>query len=348
MFLTPGGTKIKKIGAAVIGLGYWGPNIVRNLMAHAEVDVIACFDLKPERRGHIKNLYQSIEMTNGAQQIIKNPDIDLIAICTPVESHFNLAKEALSAGKHVLIEKPMTETSDQGIELIQLSKKYQKQIFTDHTFLFTGAVQHLKKLVDQGTLGELYYFDSIRVNLGLFRHDVNVIWDLAAHDVSIMHYLLNQDPQSIVATGARHIENNLEDLAYLTVYYADNLLAHINVSWLSPVKVRQTLLAGSKKMVVWDDNHPSEKIKIYDKGVETTGSDLEIYQTLVQYRTGDMTSPKIDTREALAVEIDNIVGAIKGDQKPISDGQTGLAVVKILELAQKSIENRGKEFQFKK
>ena len=199
--------------------------------------------------------------------------------------------------------------------------------------------------MDDGELGETYYFDSSRVNLGLFRHDVNVIWDLAAHDISIMHYLLGQVPENIIATGARHIDNNLEDLAHIAVYFPGGLLAHINVSWLSPVKVRQTMVAGSKKMVVWDDNQPSEKLRIYDKGVDLIDSDTKIYETLIQYRTGDMYCPKIDTREALAIESAHIVNCLAGKEKPLSDGMAGLEVVKVLEAAQKSIENKGKSFR---
>lgn len=319
---------------------------MRNFIAHPDVEVVSCYDLKRERQQYIQRHYPTIEIARSAHEIASNSQIDLVAICTPVSSHFELAKECLNNDKHVFIEKPMTATSEQSKDLLDLADKKNLLIFTDHTFLFTGSVTTMKNLIREGDLGDLYYFDSTRVNLGLFRHDVNVIWDLAAHDLSIMQYLIDQNPESIVATGARHIENNHEDLSYITVFYQDNLLAHINVSWLSPVKVRQTLLAGSKKMVVWDDNQPSEKLKIYDKGVESINSDQDIYQTLVQYRTGDMYSPKIDTREALAVEVEHIVRCINRVEQPLSDGHLGLRVVKMLELAQKSIESRGKEFKF--
>jgi len=331
------------IRAAVIGVGYWGPNIVRNFMMEPNIDLKYCADLNQERLMYIKKIYPTIETTLNYEEIVLKSDVDLVAICTPVYTHYEIAKKALEAGKHVFIEKPMTSTTNQAIELVNLAEQKNLHIFVDHTFIFTGAVQKIKELIDSGGLGELYYFDSVRINLGLFQHDINVIWDLAPHDISIMQYLLSVKPQAVGATGSDHLNNGLEDVAYLTVYYPDKLIAHIHVNWLSPVKIRQTLLAGSKKMIVWDDNQPSEKVRIYDKGIELIETKDQVYKTLIQYRTGDMYCPKIDDTEALRKETQNIVNCLLKGEKPLVNGQDGFMVVKILEASQESIKNKGKE-----
>ncbi len=331
------------INIAVIGVGYWGPNIIRNFVFNLNTQVWLACDVNPGRLEYIKGLYPSIETTTDAKEVINNSEIDLVAICTPVHTHYDLAKSALEAGKHVLIEKPMTSSVKEAEELVNLAEKKQLKLFVDHTFVFTGAVRKIKELIRSGEVGDLYYFDSVRVNLGLFQHDVNVIWDLAPHDISIMHYLLEQYPDSVVATGADHLGNGLEDVAYMTVYYPNNLIAHIHTNWLSPVKIRQTLIAGSKKMIVWDDNQPSEKVRVYDKGIEVIKTPDQIYHTLIQYRTGDMYCPKIDTTEALAVETQHIVDCLENNAQPLVDGKAGLMVVRILEAAQKSIKQRGRE-----
>lgn len=331
------------IKVAVIGVGYWGPNIVRNLSAHPDIDVQYCADLNNDRLKYIKGQYPAISMTKDYKEIMNNTNIDLVAICTPVFAHYEMAKEALMAGKHIFIEKPMTATSAQAEELVNIAEQRNLKIFVDHTFIFTGAVKKIKQLIESEELGDLYYFDSVRVNLGLFQHDINVVWDLAPHDISIMYYLLGQHPESVLATGSDHLGNGLEDVAYMTVYYPNNLIAHIHTNWLSPVKIRQTLLAGSKKMVVWDDNQPSEKVRIYDKGIKVLKSKNEIYNTLIQYRTGDMYCPKIDATEALKAEANDIVDCILNNKKPLVDGKAGWMVIKILEAAQRSIKARGKE-----
>jgi len=333
------------VNAAVIGVGYWGPNIIRNFVANPSIRIDYCSDLKQERLNYIRNLYPFINTTTEYMEIINNPDIDLVAVCTPVFTHYEIALQALSAGKHVFIEKPMTATAEQAEELVNLAEQKGLHIFVDHTFIFTGAVKKMKQIIDSGEIGNLYYFDSVRVNLGLFQHDVNVIWDLAPHDISIMYYLLNQNPESVIATGADHLGSGIEDVAYMTVFYPDNLIAHIHTNWLSPVKIRQTLLAGSKKMVVWDDNQPSEKVRIYDKGIKVLKTEDEIYKTLIQYRTGDMYCPKIENIEALAAETQNIVDTLLNGGKPMVDGRAGWMVVKVLEAAQTSIKNRGKEIK---
>ena len=335
------------INVSVIGVGYWGPNIIRNFVANSRTNIEFCCDLKEERLSAIRKIYPSLKTTRDYHEIITNPNVDLVAICTPVFTHYEIAKAALEAGKHVLIEKPMTSTSQQSEELLNIAEKKKLKIFVDHTFVYTGAVRKIKELIKSNEIGDLYYFDSVRVNLGLFQHDVNVIWDLAPHDISIMHYLLDKYPESVVATGADHLGEGLENVAYLTVYYPNNLIAHIHTNWLSPVKIRQTLLAGTKKMIVWDDNEPSEKVRIYDKGIEVIQSADEVYNMLIQYRTGDMYCPKINSSEALGVEMDHIVDCLEKNEKAVADGKAGWMVVKILEAAQESIKNRGKEIVIK-
>jgi predicted dehydrogenase len=334
------------INVAVIGIGYWGPNLVRNFIANPKTHINTCCDLNQERLNFIHRFYPSLKTEKDYRKIIKDPNIDLIAICTPVFSHYEIAKAALNEGKHVLIEKPMTSKSEDAEDLINLAEKKDLRIFVDHTFVFTGAVRKMKELIENDDIGDLYYFDSVRVNLGLFQHDVNVLWDLAPHDISIMHFLLSQQPESVVANGAAHLDNGQEDVAYLTVYYPNNLIAHINVNWLSPVKIRQTLLAGTKKMIAWDDNQPSEKILVYDKGVEVVQTVNQVYHMLVQYRTGDMYAPKIDSTEALTTEINHIVNVIENNSKSDADGHAGWMVVKILEAADQSLKQRGKEIKF--
>jgi predicted dehydrogenase len=331
------------INVGVIGVGYWGPNLIRNFIACPATDVRICCDLKDERLNYIHRIYPAIQTSENSDEVINNKAIDLIAICTPVFSHYELARKSLEAGKHVLIEKPMTATVSESEELLNLAEQKGLRIFVDHTFIFTGAVRKIKELIERGELGDLYYFDSTRINLGLFQHDVNVLWDLAPHDISIMHYLLKSDPESVVATGADHLGSGIENVAYLTVYFPNNVIAHINTNWLSPVKIRQTLIAGTKKMIVWDDIQPSEKVRVYDKGIRVVNSANEVYNMLIQYRTGDMFCPKIDTDEALSVEIRQIIAALEENNPSHADGKAGLMVVKILEAAQESIKHRGRE-----
>ena len=337
------GLKKKDIPVGVIGVGYWGPNVIRNFIANPYTTVPICSDLKPERLSFIQSLYPFIQTSRDYREVIDHPHVAAIAICTPVFTHYEMALAALKAGKHVLIEKPMAATSAQAEELMNLAEQKGLTLLVDHTFLFTGAVQKIKELVSSGEIGNLYYFDSVRINLGLFQHDINVLWDLAPHDISIMNYLIDQTPEAVVATGSDHLNNGLEDVAYLTVYYPEKLIAHIHVNWLSPVKIRQTLISGTRKMIVWDDNSPSEKVKVYDKGIELIQTTDQIYHTLIQYRTGDMYCPKIPQTEALAVEVQHFVDCILGKTTPISGGEMGLRVVRILEASEQSIKNRGKE-----
>ena len=267
------------------------------------------------------------------------PEIDAVAIVTPVWTHFELAKAALENGKHVFVEKPFTSNTAQAEELINIAARKNLQIMVDHTFLFTGAVKKIKQLLQEGTLGKLYYYDSTRVNLGLFQHDVNVIWDLAPHDLSIMDHLIEGDAEEIVATGQTHL-NGHEDVAFITLYFPNEVIAHINVNWLSPVKVRTTLIGGEKKMLVWNDLEADEKIKVYDKGVQITSRE-GLYNLLVNYRSGDMWAPHLEQVEALRLELAYFVDCIVKNQTPFNDGQAGLRVVKMLEAADQSLRNRG-------
>jgi len=323
----------------VIGYGYWGPNIVRNLRGLDSATVVSICDKSSAALRRAKQAHPDVHVTSDFTEVLSSPDIDAIAVITPVWTHFELAKRALQNGKHVFVEKPFTSTSDQAVELIELAEKNNLQIMVDHTFLFTGAVKKIHQLIDDSTLGKLYYYDSTRVNLGLFQHDVNVLWDLAPHDLAIVDYLIDQRPEAIVATGQAHF-NGLTDVAYLTAYYPDNVIAHINVNWLSPVKVRTTLIGGEKKMLVWDDLEADEKIKVYDRGVQMNSRE-GVYDLLVSYRSGDMWSPKIENVEALKAELAYFVGCINNSERPFNDGMAGLRVVRMLEAAEESLKRKG-------
>jgi len=327
------------IRTGIIGYGYWGPNIVRNLQGLDSAQVVAVCDKTPKAQRLAKHAYPSVQVTSDANEVLRSPDIDAVAIVTPVWTHFELAKAALENGKHVFLEKPLTSNAVQAEKLIELAEKKNLKIMVDYTFLFTGAVKKIRQLVDQGELGGLYYYDSTRVNLGLFQHDIDVIWDLAPHDLSIMDYLIHKEPEAVVATGQAHL-NGHADVAFITVYFPQNTIAHINVNWLSPVKVRTTLIGGEKKMLVWNDLEADEKVKIYDKGVQITSRE-GVYELLVSYRSGDMWAPKIEQTEALKVELQYFLDCIEKDQTPFNDGRAGLRVVKLLEAARESLKLRG-------
>ena len=328
------------IKVGVIGYGYWGPQIVRNFAAVPGCQVVAICDLDEERRERARQAYPNVEIMSDPAGMVSAAGVDVIAVVTPVWSHFELAKAALENGKHIFVEKPFTATAEQAEQLIDLAAKKNLQIMVDHTFLFTGAVKKIRQLVDEGVLGSLYYYDSTRVNLGLFQHDVNVVWDLAPHDLSIMDYLIGAKPEAVIATGQTHL-NGFEDVAYLTIYFNTKVIAHINVNWLSPVKVRTTLLGGEKKMLVWNDLAPDEKIKVYDKGVDVTPGP-GVHDLLVSYRSGDMWAPKIEQTEALAAETRHFIDCVSRGVKPLNDGESGLRVVRILEAADESLKHRGK------
>jgi len=328
------------IRVGVVGYGYWGPNIVRNLRSLDGCQVVAVCDQSPTALKRIKQAHPDVAVTTLSSELLTSPDIDAVAVVTPVGTHFALAKAALENGKHVFVEKPFTATTQQAEELIELADKKNLKIMVDHTFLFTGAVRKIRELIDEGVLGDLYYYDSTRVNLGLFQHDVSVVWDLAPHDLSIMSFLIPQEPEAVVATGQAHL-NGLVDVAFLTVYFPGNTIAHINVNWLSPVKVRTTLLGGEKKMLVWNDLEADEKLKIYDKGVQMTNRQ-GVYDLLVSYRSGDMWAPRVEQAEALKVELSYFVECIRNDLTPLNDGMAGLRVVQLLEAADRSLKDRGR------
>jgi predicted dehydrogenase len=333
----PNGANTLRMG--VIGYGYWGPNIVRNLRSIDNAELVAVCDKNPAALRRAARGYPGVHLTTDFVEVLRSPETDAIAVITPVWTHYELAKLALENGKHVFVEKPFTSSSAQAEELIELAARKNLQIMVDHTFLFTGAVKKIRQLVDDGTLGSLYYFDSTRVNLGLFQHDVSVIWDLAPHDLSIMDYVLRATPEAVVATGASHL-NHLADMAFITVYFPGNLIAHINVNWFSPVKVRTTLIGGRDKMLVWNDLEPDEKIKVYDKGVEIANSQ-GVYDLLVSYRSGDVWAPRVEQTEALKVELSYFADCVVNGRVPVNDGMAGLRVVRLLEAAEESLQNRG-------
>lgn len=323
----------------VIGYGYWGPNVVRNLISLEDSEVLAIADMNPAARKRAEKSYPGITVSSDAWDVISSPRIDAIAVITPVWTHFDLAKAALENGKHVFVEKPFTSTAAQGEELINLALKKNLKIMVDHTFLFTGAIKKIAQLLDEGALGKLYYYDSTRINLGLFQHDINVLWDLAPHDLSIMDYLIRASPESIVATGQKHL-NGCEDVAYMTLYFPDKVIAHINVNWLSPVKVRTTLIGGEKRMLVWNDLEADEKVKVYDRGVDITSRE-GVYELLVNYRSGDMWAPQLEQGEALRQELTYFVDCISNGQEPFNNGCAGLRVVNMLEAASESLRKSG-------
>jgi predicted dehydrogenase len=322
-----------------IGYGYWGPNVVRNFKAVDGVKVTTICDKAKLDVSVVCEDCPHTKISTDAMEVIRDPEIDIIAIVTPVSTHFELAKAALENGKHVFVEKPFTQTREQAEELIEIAERKHLKIAVDHTFLFTGAVRKIKELMDTDQVGSVYYYDSSRINLGLFQHDVNVVWDLAPHDFAIMLHLLKDRPEGIRAFGKSHI-NKFEDVAYIFVYFANNLVAHFNVNWLSPVKVRTTMIGGEKLMLVWNDMLQDEKVKVYDKGVEVKNKE-GVYDMMVNYRTGNMYSPRIDNREALFVECSHFVDCILHDKQPLSGGKLGLEVVQLLHACEKSLKHNG-------
>jgi predicted dehydrogenase len=337
LFHKPENTNTVKVG--VVGYGYWGPNVVRNLHQLEHAEVVSVCDKSLAARDRIQKAFPNMQIASDAAELVSSTEIDVVAVVTPVWTHYELAKAALENGKHIFVEKPFASNVAQAEELIALAARKNLKIMVDHTFLFTGAVRKIKQLLSDDVLGKLLYYDSTRVNLGLFQHDVNVIWDLAPHDLSIMTYLIHQKPEAIVATGQTHL-NGHEDIAFMTIYFPDNIIAHVNVNWLSPVKVRTTLIGGEKKMLVWNDLEADEKIKIYDKGVNVTSQE-GVYNLLVNYRSGDMWAPKIEQGEALHCELSYFIDCIRNGTTPMNDGEAGLQVVQMLEAASNSLRHRG-------
>jgi len=337
---------VSNINVGVIGYGYWGPNIVRNFFGTPGCTVKMVADGRPERLAALAKIFPSIQGVKDGEEIICHKDIDAIIIATPVFTHFGLAKKALSQGKNVLIEKPMTSSVKEADELIELAGKKGLTLMADHTFLYTGAVQKMKELIQDQVIGKPLYFDSARINLGLFQPDINVLWDLAPHDISILTHLITENPASINATGISHTRNKIENIAYLTVNYQSNFIAHFACSWSSPVKVRQTLIGGDKKMIVYNDLEPSEKVRVYDTGYDHK-TDEDRTRIMVDYRTGDVYIPKLSSREALAGVAEDFVQSVIQKRDPLSNAMLGRSVVRILEASQESIKQNGKEINLK-
>lgn len=331
---------------ALIGFGYWGPNLLRNFSNTNGCIVHTLIDSRPERLEVAKKMYPHVNTSSNVDDVFYNEEIDAIIIATPVYTHYDLAKKALENEKHVLVEKPMTSDANQALELINLALSKQKLLMVDHTFLYTSAVQEIKKLIDNNVLGQVQYFDSTRINLGLIQSDVNVLWDLAPHDLSILSYLIDKTPVSVQATGISHTGNGIENIAYLTINYKEEFIAHFNCSWSSPVKIRSILIGGTKKMVVYDDLQTTEKIKLYDSGFDVK-SDDEKRNLLISYRTGDIFIPNLPNLEALSLMAKDFIHCIQSGNEPISSAKRGYQVVKILEAAQNSIKNKGVEVSIK-
>lgn len=339
------------VRAAIIGCGYWGPNLIRNFHDHPNADVRYVCDSNPAPLEGISRRYPTVRTINDYQEVLADAEVDAVVVATPVDTHFPIAKAALEAGKHVMVEKPLTDSSATAEELIELADKNGRILMVDHTFLFTSAVKKMKEIVEAGELGNLYYIDSVRVNLGLFQHDINVVWDLGPHDISIVNYLVGRMPEGVSAVGASHVGGALEDVAYVTLNYSGNLLVHFHVNWLAPAKVRRMIVGGSKKMLVWDDIEPSEKIKVYDSGVtvkplpDGQPDKGEIYKTLIQYRTGDMLAPRLENVEALRGVVSHFIESIELGCAPVTDGRMGLDVIRILEATDRSIKAHGESIR---
>jgi len=329
------------ITVGVIGYGYWGPNLVRNFTEAPGGRVGFVTDTRAERLSHVTSRYPAVKVSTDYRDLLADPSVDAVAVATPVSTHFDLAMAALRAGKHVLVEKPMTANSEQSLVLIDEADRRGLVLMVDHTFVYTNAVAKIRELTQGGDLGEIYYYDSVRINLGLFQHDVNVLWDLAVHDLSIMDYVLGQTPVSVSATGLAHVAGQPENIAYMTMFFDGRLIAHVHVNWLAPVKVRRTLLGGSRRMIVFDDLEASEKIKVYDRGISVNPSPENVYQMLVGYRAGDMWAPQLDLAEALQTEARHFIECIDKGKTPTTDGHAGLRVVRLLEAATRSMAHQG-------
>jgi predicted dehydrogenase len=333
---------MSKPRVAVVGCGYWGQNLIRNFaeLKEAELKAVCDFDLTALAR--IKRRYPAVELKTDFNEVLADPRVDAVVIATPVSTHHAFARKALLAGKHVLVEKPLTASSAHALDLIELAEARDRVLMVDHTFLYTGAVRYMKKLIQSGDLGNLLYFDSVRISLGLVQSDINVLWDLGPHDFSIMDYLLECDPVSVCATGMKHLNCPFENIAYVSVNCSDNLIAHFHLNWLAPVKVRTTLVGASKKMVVYDDMQASEKVKVYDKGISMQHDPEHRERLLTGYRNGDVLAPNLEPGEALRAMATDFISSIVEHRSPLSDGYSGYRVVRLLEMAQHSICQNGR------
>ncbi len=328
------------ITVGVIGYGYWGPNLARNFNIPGMAKVTAIADPQRECLKRAAESHREAKLTTDCRELLRTARVDVVVIATPLKTHYELAKAALKNGKHVFVEKPFAATVAEAQELIELAERKNLRIMVDHTFLFTPAVAKIKELVDNRLLGRLFYYDSVRVNLGLFQRDTNVLWDLAPHDLSIVDHILGQPPEAMIATGETHLTGHV-DVAFLTVYFPGRVVAHININWLSPVKVRTTLIGGEKRMLVWNDLEADEKIRIYDKRAQVKRG-KRVYDALVSYRLGDMWAPRLQQGEALTLAARHFVECILANRTPLSDGYAGLRVVRLLEAAEESLRQRGR------
>ena len=336
------------VKVAVIGCGYWGPNLIRNFVACPETNLLWACDLDEERMAKVLSPYPGVRQATDMNELLADNDIDAVAIATPVYSHYKIAKAVLEAGKHVLIEKPLASSVDEGLELIELARLKGLQIMVDHTFCYNGAVLKIKEIIDAGTLGEIFYFDSVRINLGLFQPDINVIWDLAPHDLSILDFLIGKTPDHVSAMGVCHAGNDIENIGYLSLGYSNSFMAHFHLNWLSPVKIRRTIICGSDKMLVWDDLEPATKIKIYDKGIEIQYDErMQKEQLMVSYRSGDMYAPHVDGTEALSLMVKEFAACIRENRPSLTDGEAGLRVLRVLKASDHSIKNGGMTVRIK-
>ncbi|MBV8701946.1 Gfo/Idh/MocA family protein [Bradyrhizobium sp.] len=336
------------VNIGLIGYGYWGPNLLRNFAELPGVRTVAVADLRPAQLESVSRRYPSIRTTTHFEDLIADESIEAIVVATPVATHFEFGMAALKAGKHLWLEKPMTETSHQAEKLVEEAEKRSLTLFVDHTFIYTGAVRKMGELIKSGDLGKILYYDSTRVNLGLFQRDVNVIADLAVHDFAILDYLLDEHPIAVSASGINHFPGTPENLAYITLFYDSGAIGHTNVSWLAPVKVRKVLVGGSKRMITYDDLEPSEKVRVYDKGISFTDDPKVIHEMRVGYRTGDMWAPKLDGSEALRVAVEHFVECIAKGEPPITDGRLGLRIVEVIEAATSSMRGRGETVRIRR
>jgi len=330
------------INVGVVGCGYWGPNLIRNFVSSDDTEPLWVCDQDKRQLDKAMGPYPNIKRTTDLSDILFDNKVDAVAIATPVHTHFPIAKACLENGKHVLLEKPLASSVKQGEELLCLASEKKLTLMCDHTFCYTGVVRKIKEIVSSGMLGDILYFDSVRINLGLFQQDVNVIWDLAPHDISILNYIIGERPITVSAQGVCHAGNGIENIAYVSLGYSNNFIAHLHVNWLSPVKIRKTIIGGSEKMLVWNDLEPAEKIKVYDKGITVRQQEQnERNRLLVSYRSGDMYAPCVDHTEALSLMVSEFAASIKENRPALTDGKAGLEVLRILEAAQISIKSNG-------
>ncbi|MEW5855164.1 MAG: Gfo/Idh/MocA family oxidoreductase [Myxococcota bacterium] len=329
------------VGIGILGYGYWGPNLVRNFLETPGFHVVAVADRNPARLAQVQQRLPGVITTSDEREVWENPQVDAVAIATPVSTHFELAMQCLRAGKHVLVEKPLAATPEHAARLVEEAAQRKLTLMVDHTFVYTPAVQKLKQLISDGSVGETYYYDSVRINLGLFQSDVDVLWDLAVHDLSIIEDIFPDKPVAISAQGLSHVPRGMVDMAYLTLFFSTQMIAHLHVNWLAPVKVRRTLIGGSRKMIVYDELEPSEKIKVYDKGITIDDNPESVHQRRIGYRSGDMWAPQLATTEALRTATAHFLDCIRTGRTPTTDGAAGLRVVRMLEAASRSLQQRG-------